>query len=193
MNTDTVTSVLAATCLLLSGAVSVDADEMKSASVTNDRKLAFFDTLTDVLPGHWEGDFADGSFENPTSEWRQTRVDYYLTAGGTAIVEDYLSRDQSIVGMTTVYHQDNNDIRATHYCGAKNHPRMISRMFNPESQTISFGFVDIANLKQPDDYHSREIELTIVDQDNIRLTFFGLEGGQQTSRVFRLSRMNNQD
>lgn len=155
-------------------------------------QLAFFETLKETLPGRWEGQFADGSFDIPTSEWRPTRVDYYLSAGDTAIVENYLGRDESTVGMTTVYHLDNNDIRATHFCGAQNHPRMIARAFDPVTRTLALGFVDVTNLKAVDDYHSREIELTLVDEDNIRLTFFGLEDGERNSRVFALSRMRNQ-
>jgi len=95
--------------------------------------------------------------------------------------------------MTTVYHQDVNDIRATHFCGAMNHPRMISRAFDPETGTMRFGFVDVSNLKSPGDYHSREIELTVVDNDNVRVTFHGLEDGEESSRVFALSRLNEDD
>ena len=56
---------------------------------------------------------------------------------------------------------------------------------------MSFGFVDISNLKLPEDYHSRDIDLTIVDDDNIRLTFFGLTDGKRNSRVFAFSRKNS--
>ncbi len=180
------------TWLFLFGTASAGADDIASVSVTHDSKLAFFDTMAEVLPGNWEGQFADGSFDNPTSEWRPARINYHLTAGGTAIVEDYFGQDESVVGMTTVYHQDNNDIRATHFCGAMNHPRMISREFDAESKTMSFGFVDVSNLKSPEDYHSRDIDLTIVDDDNIRLTFFGLTDGKRNSRVFAFSRKKEQ-
>jgi hypothetical protein len=168
------------------------ADEIDSAGATNESKLTFFDALADVLPGSWNGQYADGSFDNPTSEWQPTRVEYSLTSGGTAIVEDYLGHDEPVPYMTTVYHQDNNDIRATHFCGAQNHPRMISRAFDPESKTMIFGFVDVSNLKAPEDYHSREIELTIVDKDNVRVTFRGLEDGKESSRIFALSRMSDE-
>jgi hypothetical protein len=57
---------------------------------------------------------------------------------------------------------------------------------------MSFGFVDVSNLKSPEDYHSRDINLTIVDDDNIRLTFFGLTDGKRNSRVFAFSRKKEQ-
>lgn len=189
MKYQTTRSLLAIASMLVCGLAA--ADEVDSAKVTNESKLAFFDTLAEVLPGNWDAQYANGSFDNPTSDWQSTRVEYSLTSGGTAIVEDYLGQEGSVPYMTTVYHQDNNDVRATHFCGAQNHPRMISRMFDPESKTMKFGFVDVSNLKSPEDYHSREIELTIVDDDNVRVTFRGLEDGTRSSRVFALSRMDD--
>lgn len=170
---------------LLAGSAIAVADDASGDLVEG--KLGFFDTMAEVLPGKWNAKYANGSYENPTSEWRSTRVEYSLTSGGTAIVEDYLGSDD-VVYMTTVYHQDVNDIRATHFCGAMNHPRMISRAFDADSKTMNFGFVDVSNLKTPSDYHSREIELTVVDDNNVRVTFYGLEDGEESSRVFALTR-----
>jgi hypothetical protein len=189
MKYQTTRSTLTIIWLLVCGLAA--ADEIDAAGVTDESKIAFFERLAEVLPGNWDAQYASGSFDNPTSEWQSTRVEYSLTSGGTAIVEDYLRQEGSVPYMTTVYHQDNNDIRATHFCGAQNHPRMISRMFDAESKTMKFGFVDVSNLKSPEDYHSREIELTIVDKDNVRVTFHGLEDDQQSARVFALSRMDD--
>jgi len=150
-------------------------------------RQAFFAVLIDTLPGCWDAQFADGSYENPTSEWRPTRVDYYVTSGGTALVGNYLSSDDNVY-MTTVYHLDNNDIRATHYCGAKNHPSMVSRGFNADTGTLTLGFVDVSNLETPDSYHSRDIEFSLVDENNVHVTFFGLEEGEENSRLFALKR-----
>ena len=153
-------------------------------------RQAFFETLVETLPGRWEGRFASGSFDNPTSDWRPTRVDYYVTSGGTALVENYLDEDGS-VSMTTVYHMDNNDIRATHYCGARNHPRMVTRGFDAATRTLSLGFVDVANLKTPDTYHSREIELSLVDEDNFHVTYLGIQDGEESSQIFALKRVED--
>ena len=174
-------------CVLAICASAAYADGEAESRAYGDRH-AFFDTLMKTLPGHWEGQFADGSYENPTSDWRPIRVDYHVTAGGTALVENYLGRDGSSI-MTTVYHLDNNDIRATHYCGARNHPRMVARDFDPQSRTLTLGFVDVSNLQSAESYHSRDIELSLVDNDNVHVTFIGLENGKENSRVFALQRM----
>lgn len=179
--------LLATAALGLGLWMTAAAAETASEQLAYPSRHEFFATLLETLPGHWEGQFADGSYDEPTSEWRPTRVDYFATAGGTALVENYLGKDDSVI-MTTVYHLDNNDIRATHFCGARNHPRMVSRGYDAESQTISLGFVDVANLKSANDYHSRNIELSLVDEDTVHVTFFGLEMGEENSRVFALQR-----
>lgn len=157
----------------------------------NAAEFAFFGKLVELLPGSWEGAYANGTYDNPTGEWTPLRVDYYITSGGTAIVEDYLSSDESEIGMSTVYHLDNNDIRATHFCGAMNHPRMISRGFDADSETLYLDFVDVSNLKLPGDYHSRGIDLTVVSEDNVRILFRGLQDGEDSLRTFNLHRMRD--
>ena len=152
----------------------------------------FFQTLRETYcPAQWEGEYANGTYENPTGEWSPLRVDYHLTAGDTAIVEDYVEVGGTDVYMSTVYHLDNNNIRATHFCGAMNHPRMISRSIDLDESQASFDFVDVANLRTPEDYHSRGIELRVVDADNVHVTFHGLEDGETSSRVFVLRRMES--
>lgn len=148
---------------------------------------AFFASLVETLPGEWDVRYADGSYDNPTSEWRETRVKYSVTSGGTALIENYLGSDDDAY-MTTIYHLDNNDIRATHYCGAMNHPNMISRAFDEATRTLSLEFAGVSNLDTPDSYHSRDIELTLVDENNVHVTFHGLENGRKNSRVFAMTR-----
>lgn len=148
---------------------------------------AFFASLVETLPGEWDVRYADGTYEKPTSEWQETRVRYSVTSGGTALIENYVTSDGKAY-MTTVYHLDNNDIRATHFCGAMNHPNMVSRAFNEETRTLSLEFAGISNLDAPDSYHSRDIELSLIDENSVHVTFHGLEGGKKNSRVFAMTR-----
>jgi hypothetical protein len=48
--------------------------------------------------------------------------------------------------MVTVYHQDGQDLRMTHYCSAKNQPRMKASSVSPDGNVVSFEFVDATNL-----------------------------------------------
>ncbi len=153
--------------------------------LSNER--VFFNKMLEVLPGNWQGKYADGTYENPTSDWQPIEVNYQITSGDTAIIENYVDGNESAI-MTTVYHLDNNDIRATHFCGAQNHPRMAGRVFDRSSNTLSLNFVDVSNLQTPADYHSRGIDLKIIDHDNVHVTFSGLENGEDSTRVFALTR-----
>lgn len=148
---------------------------------------AFFDSLKETMTGNWQGRYTDGTFEAPT-DWKPVRVEYRLTSNGTALVEDYLFGDTAAIGMTTVYHQDNNDLRLTHYCGAANHPSMIATSIDTATGRVLFDFTDITNLSKSDDYHSRQMEVTIVDEDHIRILYHGLQRGKIESQAYDLRR-----
>ncbi len=74
--------------------------------------------LLKALVGDWQGSY----------EWlgknRKGPINarYYLTGNGTAVVEDLIVDGNA--NMTTVYHLDGADLRATHYCAAGNQPRL---------------------------------------------------------------------
>lgn len=148
-----------------------------------------FDAMRKILPGKWRGENAHGTADNPTSDWEPVTIEYAITAGGTALIENYTD-DSGQPYMTTVYHVDNNDLRATHFCGARNHPRMIARTVESERNFVSFDFVDVSNLESPDSYHSRGLDLQIIGEHSIVLTFSGLQGGKENSRVFKLQKEN---
>lgn len=178
----TVTMAAFSSVLLLSAQAEENAEPQAFPA-----QRAFFASLVEILPGEWNVRYADGSYDNPTSEWRETRVLYSVTSGGTALIENYVDSDDEPY-MTTVYHLDNNDIRATHYCGAMNHPNMVSRAFDQETRTLSLEFAGVSNLDRPDSYHSRDIELSLVDENNVHVTFHGLQDGKKNSRVFAMTR-----
>ncbi len=151
-----------------------------------------FDVMTGILPGKWRGAWADGTAENPTSDWTETTVEYEVTAGGSALIENFTD-EQGRPYMTTVYHKDNNDLRATHFCGARNHPRMIARHVDLDRRVVEFDFVDVANLKSADSYHSRGLSLEIESDNEVVITFAGLQDGQGNTRVFKFRKETVQD
>lgn len=148
---------------------------------------AYFGRLREVMTGHWEGRYTNGTFDAPT-EWKPVRVEYRLTSNGTALVEDYRYGPTDRIGMTTVYHQDNNDLRLTHYCGASNHPSMIATGIDAASGTVLFDFTGITNLAKPEAYHSRQMEVTIVNEDHIRILYHGLQSGSIASQAYDIRR-----
>lgn len=148
---------------------------------------AFFDTMMEVMTGAWEGQYTNGTFEDPT-DWKPVRVEYRLTSKGSALVEDYLFGAGSEVGMTTVYFKDNNDLRLTHYCGAQNHPSMIAHQLDAGSRSVAFDFTGVTNLDTPQSYHSRRMEVNIISDDHIQILYRGLKNGEVYSQAYDLRR-----
>src|SRR4029434_7613126 len=75
---------------------------------------AAFDQLKN-LAGEWEGDFTEGG------QQMHATTSFRLVSGGSALM--------NVLGagtpheMVTMFHRDNNDLLATHYCAAHNQPR----------------------------------------------------------------------
>ncbi|MDJ0708900.1 MAG: hypothetical protein QNJ14_00850 [Woeseiaceae bacterium] len=181
-------TVLAALTIVSGESVLADTLDDGDGILSRAAEVAsIFKLMAETLPGKWHGAYADGTADNPIGDWTETSVEYELTAGGTALIENYVD-DRGRPYMTTVYHQDNNDLRATHFCGARNHPRMIARKISHEERSVEFDFVDVANLKTVNSYHSRGLLLEIISEDSIILTFTGLEDGARNTRAFKFER-----
>ena len=119
-----------------------------------------------ALAGEWEG----------SAEWTGGRTDrgpmnarYFTTGNGSAAVESLIVGGAPI--MTTVYHTDGPDLRMTHYCGARNQPRLKASKIDLAAGAIDFAFVDATNLSAPDAPHVTALALRFGDEDHVTLTF----------------------
>ena len=114
--------------------------------------------------GHWTG----------KSEWSGARTGggpmtatYYETGAGSAVVEN-LETD-GVPMMTTVYHLDGPDLRATHFCAARNQPRL--KASSVTSDTVDFDYVDATNLASAGAPHVAGLQVHFVDASHLVLTF----------------------
>jgi len=129
-----------------------------------------------ALAGEWEGSF----------EWTGGRTSrgamnarYFTTGYGSALVENLIV--EGVPVMTTVYHTDGPDLRMTHYCGARNQPRLKASKIDLAGGSIDFAFVDATNLSTPDAPHVTGLEVRFGDDDHVTLTFL-FEGGGKPAR-----------
>lgn len=106
----TLLTTLLASCALIGA--QAQHDHTASVPSSNDSFSAI-----KGLVGDWEGTFEWVG----TNRTGQMNAKYYLTGNGSAVVEDLISNGTP--NMTTVYHLDAADLRATHYCAAGNQPR----------------------------------------------------------------------
>jgi hypothetical protein len=133
------------------------------------------------LVGQWKGSF----------QWSGGRHDsgpmvasYYLTGAGSAIVEN-LGTD-STVSMTSVYHLDGPDLRMTHYCAAKNQPRL--KATHGDDRHIQFAFLDATNLASLDAPHVTGFDIQFRNDHEITLIFTFSTGGAESHERIDLTR-----
>ena len=84
--------------------------------------------------------------------------------------------------MVTMFHMDNSDLLATHYCAVHNQPRF---RFVPSSEpsVLTFVFKDATNLASPSAPHMVGLKITFVDANrHFEDWTFLAEGQKSTSR-----------
>jgi hypothetical protein len=129
------------------------------------------------LPGAWEGKGPNGA---------PLRVDFKVTAGGSAVMSEILGKGSE--DMITMFHLDGPDrLLMTHYCGAGNQPRMQASV-SPDGKVITFNFVDATNLAAPDAGHMQRMVLTLVDDNHHTEEWTFLDHGKELKEFFALRR-----
>jgi hypothetical protein len=134
------------------------------------------------LVGDWEGTFEWIG----TNRTGQMNARYYLTGNGSAVVEDLISNGTP--NMTTVYHLDAADLRATHYCAAGNQPRLKATSADESNKSIKFEMVDITNLAKPEAGHVRDLELRLTSPNHLTILFTFVGAGKESVEKIELTR-----
>jgi len=139
-----------------------------------------FQTLS-TLAGDWEG----------TYEWTGARKDagkmnahYYLTGNGSALVEDL-----SNGGAPSVYHLDNADLRVTHFCAARNQPRLKASKIDTAKKAIEFSFVDVTNVTSMGAPFVHGLSVELASPDQLNLTFHFEAAGKKSDEHIALKRV----
>ena len=158
---------------LMSGAARLCAGEPGAAALERIRGLA----------GTWEGTY---EWTGARSDKGTLQADYYVTGNDSAVVENLVMGGKP--SMTTVYHMDGPDLRMTHFCGAKNQPRLKATEFADEGTMIRFTFVDATNLSmQP--AHVEGLEIRFLDDQRITLRFTFDNKGAKSYENIQLKRV----
>jgi len=150
--------------LLLTGAAPADVPETPG--------IRMFDRLK-TLAGEWEGTF---EWSGGRTGSGNLRVSYSLTGGGSAVVENLVMG--GVPTMTTVYHLDGSDLRMTHYCAARNQPRLRAVRFDEAQGSAEFTLVDVTGVSPKNPGHVQAFFVRLLDADrlNLRFTFGGGPG-----------------
>src|SRR6476469_6129231 len=116
------------------------------------------------LTGEWQG----------TLEWSGDRTGrdtlgarYSTTGNGSAVVEDLIMGGNVV--MTSVYHLDGADLRMTHFCGARNQPRLKAAKIDEGNGTVDFAFVDATNIGPANPGHVEAARLHLIDAGHMTI------------------------
>jgi hypothetical protein len=136
------------------------------------------------LAGNWEGTFAWTGDLNSTGKMEA----HYYNTGDAAVVENLIS--DGVVSMTSVYHLDGADLRATHFC-VRNQPRLKATALSPDNNQITFSFVDVTNLRSATAGHVDGLEVQLLAPDHVTLRFHYRSGGKESFELVDLRRKND--
>ena len=139
---------------------------------------AAFDKLKSLV-GEWEGILNEEGQQIPAT------TSFRLVSDGSALM--------SVLGagtpheMVTMFHLDNSDLLATHYCAAHNQPRFRLAP-SPEQNVVTFDFKDATNLSSPTAPHMVGLKITFLDANHHYEDWTFLENGRKSTSRFDFRR-----
>lgn len=157
--------MIALTALALTFAQPTEAEPSPAASA--------FQQLS-ALVGTWR------NAERPDSPFR---IHFYMTAGGTVLVESW-ERAPGSPHSLTLYHRDGAHLIATHYCPQGNQPRLA---LTPSGKRLAFTFRDATDLA-PSESHLHDLSFDLADSSRPIRSETYRKDGKAEDTVVRLTR-----
>ena len=170
----TIAAAVPVLAILFGGSVAEDAPAAGATSPAREAYMRF-----QALEGTWRGESTKGWAEDVT---------FRPIAGGSAVVETSFDAHPGET-MLTVFALDGERLRLTHYCVAKNQPRLEATSFEEGGRVVTFTFLDGGNLPTRDKGHMDRAVFRFEDADHVttRWTWFQ-DGQEQWLEEIRLTR-----
>ena len=157
--------VLIFVCLLLVGSFVAYAGEGRGAPYTGSKEYERMKQLVGV----WEGT------SNMGKEGQKVRVEYRLTAGGSAIVETLFPGTPE--EMISVYYDNKGKLSMTHYCMLQNRPSM--KLEKAGGDTLDLVFTKGGGIDSKKDAHMHALTISFVDKDHVVENWTYFEDGKE--------------
>lgn len=145
------------------------AESNERASVSKADAAAAFDRLKS-LAGAWNG--------TSTKGWSE-RSEYRVLAGGSAVLHTSFDAHPG-EAMATLFHLDGDRLLLTHYCMAKNQPRLRLTAIDDGGATLDFTFLDATNLKSRDAGHMDRLKIRFADADRFTSRWTWYQDGKES-------------
>jgi len=159
--------LLVLTCLVFAGSLAAYARKGPGTPYSGSKE---YERMKGVV-GAWEGT------SNMGKEGQPIRVEYRLTAGGSAIVETLFPGTPE--EMISVYYDSNGKLSMTHYCMLRNQPLM--KLLKAGADRLDFTFSGGSNIDKKKDAHMHALTILFVDKDHIVQNWSYFEGGKEKS------------
>jgi len=122
-----------------------------------------------ALTGTWMG--------KSTKGWEE-RIYYDSIAGGSVVVGHSFDAHPN-EEMYTMYHMDGDRLMLTHYCMAKNQPRLVATDIAEDCSRITFTFLDGTNMTSRNTGHMDSCVLTFKDDSTFTCRWTWYRDGKE--------------
>jgi len=167
-----------AACLFLAGPLATHAEEHHQSSPY--KGSPEFERVKQLV-GVWEGSSDMGKAGG------KVRVEYSLTAGGSALVETLSPGNEE--EMVSVYYDQKGKLAMTHYCTLRNQPHMT--LANADAQSLELVFAKKGNDINPTkEMHMHAVSFSFTDNDHFVQKWTMFDKGKKTDEAaFKLTRV----
>lgn len=121
------------------------------------------------LEGQWLG--------RSTKGWEET-INFKTIAKGSVVVENSFDAHPNET-MMTMFYLDGDRLMLTHYCVARNQPRLEAASFEDDGRTITFTFLDATNLPSRDKGHMDKAVFRFADDDHFSSQWTWYQDGKE--------------
>ena len=168
-------------CFVMVGAAQDSASRTSAPEQTQYKESKLlpnpvFDKLK-TLAGEWEGTYGG---KQPAS------ASFKIMGGGSSLLQ-ILPGDKPGDEMVSVFHPDKTDLLLTHYCSAKNTPRMKLQP-SSDPNTLRFTFLDITNQTSLDDGYMQEVAIIFKGEDRHTEEWTWIQDGKRETGTFEFTR-----
>jgi len=122
-----------------------------------------------ALAGAWHG--------KSTKGWSE-QIQYNVIAAGSAVEERSFDAHPG-EAMLTIVHMDGDRLMLTHYCAARNQPRLLATSISPDGNSVEFTFLDATNLPSRDKGHMDKAVFHFIDDRHFTTRWTWYQDGKE--------------
>ena len=142
-------------------------DDGKKAAALSPARAAF--ERFKKLEGTWQG--------RSTKGWDEA-VSFKTIAGGSVVVETSFDAHPNET-MMTMFHMDGERLMLTHYCVARNQPRLVATAVSDDGREVTFTFLDGGNLASRDRGHMDKAVFRFLEDGRVTTQWTWYQDGKE--------------